>query len=185
MDARHSRSGGHRRRVAAGTLALCLVAPAGYAGSGPTPQRPQAGAAGRDPDMQEIRGYRLTMGAVQQFVAASQAVTASPAVKTCMDKSRPGNAPTLTEGERRIAACPGATALLQSHGLKPREYLLLMTHVVGDVTAVAMKRAGNISSYPDTLSPENAAFVEQNFDKLQAMLGQLGGATSSRPRRRS
>ena len=38
---------------------------------------------------------------------------------------------------------------------------------------VGMKKAGNIKEYPSSISPENAAFIEQNYDKLQGMLAPL------------
>jgi len=39
-----------------------------------------------------------------------------------------------------------------------------------DFIAVGIKRHGRAKEYPATISPENAAFIDQNFDKLQAMM---------------
>jgi hypothetical protein len=42
--------------------------------------------------------------------------------------------------------------------------------LIGGTMAVGMKKQGAIAEYPATLSPQNAAFLEQNFDRLQALL---------------
>lgn len=34
---------------------------------------------------------------------------------------------------------------------------------------------GALKTYPPSTSPENAAFIEQNYDKLQALLDQMNG----------
>ena len=42
--------------------------------------------------------------------------------------------------------------------------------IMADFLVVGMKKQGTIKEYPPSILPENAAFIEQNFDKLSAML---------------
>lgn len=42
-----------------------------------------------------------------------------------------------------------------------------------DYIAVGMKRQGTLKQYPATISPENAALIDQNFDKLQTMMAPM------------
>lgn len=135
----------------------------------------QSRSKANDPDLKEIRAYRLNMDVVQRYVHAYQMVGTDAAAKKCFEKSPPGNAASLNEGEKQINACPAAVALLNSAGMKPREFLIVTAALIGDVMAVGMKKNGTIKEYPDVISPENAAFLEQNFDKIQKMLAPLTG----------
>lgn len=126
-----------------------------------------------DPDLKEIRDYRLSMDVLQKYVAAAKATTADPAVAKCFGNESPGDAKTLDLGEKRINGCLPAVADLKGAGLKPREFLIITAALIGDVMAVGMKKSGTIQQYPPSISPENAAFVEQNYDKIQAMLNSL------------
>jgi uncharacterized membrane protein YukC len=46
--------------------------------------------------------------------------------------------------------------------------------LLNDVMIVGMKKQGLIKEYPsDAITAENAAFVEQNYDKLQQALAPL------------
>jgi len=122
------------------------------------------------PDLKEIRDYRLNMDVIQRFVQSFKAINADAAAKKCFDNNAPGNAPSIDAGEKLIAGCPPALADLKSAGLKPREFLIITAALLGDFMAVGMKKSGTIKEYPDSISPENAAFVEQHYDQLQKML---------------
>jgi len=102
-------------------------------------------------------------------------VSADPGAKKCFENNAPGNAPTLDAGEKIINACPAAVADLKAAGIKPREFLIITGALIGDGMAVGMKKSGTIKQYPPSVSPENAAFVEQNFDKIQAIIKPLNG----------
>jgi hypothetical protein len=135
----------------------------------------QSKAKKDDPDLKEIRDYRLSMDVVERYVRAVKGATSDSAAKKCFDNNSPGNAPNLDAGEKIINACPAAVADLKTAGIKPREFLIVTAALIGDVMAVGMKKAGTIKEYPSSISPENAAFVEQNFDKLQGMLAAFNG----------
>jgi hypothetical protein len=128
-----------------------------------------------DPDVKEMRDYRLTMDNIGRYMNSFKIVTNDAVAKKCFENNPPGNAPTLDAGEKIINACPAAVADLNKAGIKPREFLIMTGALIGDFMAVGMKKNGTIKQYPDSISPENAAFIEQNFDKLQAMLAPMTG----------
>jgi hypothetical protein len=134
---------------------------------------PQSAKRTDSPDMKEIRDYRLTMDNIQKFIAAFKVISKDEAVKKCEAANNAGNATTLDLGQKQLESCPAAVADLTSQGLKPREFLLLTANVMGNFMAVGMKRAGQIKEYPAAISPENAAFVEKNFDKLKSIMEPL------------
>jgi len=121
------------------------------------------------PDLKEVRDYRLNMDVVQRFAQSFKTMNAN-AAKKCFDNDAPGNAPSIDAGEKLIMACPAAMADLKKAGLKPREFLVVTASLLGGFMAVGMKKSGAIKEYPDSVSPENAAFIEQNYDKLQKVL---------------
>lgn len=137
---------------------------------------PQATAAKKtpanDPDMKEIKEYRLSIEGIQKYVAAFKALVADTSA-VCLKEAPPGNAKTLAEGEKILAGCGHAAADISGAGLKPREFLVITGTLMGDIMAVGMKRQGIIKEYPEIVSAENANFVEQNFDKIQALLAPL------------
>ena len=133
----------------------------------------QSHAKKDDPDLKEIRDFRLSMDIVERYVRAFKIATADAGAKKCFDNNPPGNAPTLDAGEKIVNACPPAVADLKTAGLKPREFLIVTAALIGDIMAVGMKKQGTIKEYPSSISPENAAFIEQNYDKLQTMLAPL------------
>jgi hypothetical protein len=149
-------------------IGIATVLAAAFLGAAPqSAKRPDS------PDMKEIRDYRLSMDNIQKFVAALKVISKDEAVKKCGAANNAGNATTLDLGQKQLESCPAAVADLTAQGLKPREFLLLTANVMGDFMAVGMKRTGQIKEYPSSISPENAAFVEQNFDKLKSMIEPL------------
>jgi hypothetical protein len=129
------------------------------------------------PDIKEIRDYRLNMDVIQRYIKAFKIASTDPGAKKCFDNNPPGNAPTLDAGEKIMNTCPPAIADLKTAGIKPREFLIVTAALIGDFMAVGMKKSGTIKQYPSSISPENAAFIEQNYEKLQSMLEPLTGDT--------
>jgi hypothetical protein len=126
-----------------------------------------------DPDLREIRDYRLSMDAIQRYVASYKAMMGDAKAQACFKDSPPGNAPTLDKGEKMFNDCAPAVADIKGAGMKPREFLVLTAQLIGDMMAVELKKAGTIKAYPETVSPENAAFLEQNYDKVKALLAPM------------
>jgi len=146
-------------------IAVILLS-AGFAAAQPR------GNATNDPDLKEIRDYRLNMDIVQKYIRVAKAATADPAAKKCFDNNPPTS---LNAGEKMITACPPFAAHLSAAGVKPREFLIITAALIGDYVAVGMKKKGTIKEYPPSISPANAAFIEQNYDKLQTLLAPLTG----------
>ena len=130
----------------------------------------QSAKRAESPDGKEIRDYRLNMDVIQKYLAAFKLMSDDAASKKCFDHNAPGNAPTLDAGEKLIGACPPAAAILKNAGLKPREFMVVTGALFADFIAVGMKRQGTLKQYPPTISPENAALIDQNFDRLQTMI---------------
>ncbi len=126
------------------------------------------------PDLVEARNYTLTMDKVQKLIAAFDAVNkltaANPALKAKMDAD---SGPNLTIDQRARSIdtnYPQVAAAIHAQSLTTREFIVVSIAFINDVTFVGMKRSGMIKDYPpSSVTPENAAFVEANFDKLQQM----------------
>jgi len=150
------------------TLTLLALAAAAVAS-------PQARKRANDPDMREIRDYRLSLDKIQHYIDASKAMQKDPAAAACFKDKPPGNQATIDLGQKQIEGCPAAVADLKAAGLTPREFLVLTGSLIGSVFAMEMKRQGTIKQYPDSVSPENAAFLDQNYEKIKAMVAPLMG----------
>jgi hypothetical protein len=131
-----------------------------------------------NPDLAEARKYTLTMDKVQKLVAAFDAVNkltaADPALKAKMDAD---SGPNLTIDQRAKnidASFPQVATAIHAQSLTTREFIIVSIAFINDVTFVGMKKQGMIKDYPpNSVTPENAAFVEANFDKLQQMSQKL------------
>lgn len=165
------------KRIAYVGLALVLASAwlAAAAPQAPSPRR----TAENDPDLKEMRDYRLSMDNIQKYVAAYKALASDPSA-SCLNDHPPGNAKTLAEGDKIIASCGRAASDISGVGLKPHDFLVMTGALLGDLMAVGMKKEGTIKAYPATISPENAAFLEQNYDKIQALLAPLMGESKGK-----
>ena len=155
-------------------LALSLIAVTGSAASAAA-QRP----VDSNPDVVEIRHYQLTMGKIDNFVAATAALKKLADTDPSLNKQM--NADKDDETISQKAAdwdlhFPQAAVVVRAHGLSTREYIVITMALINDVMVVGMKKQGAIKDYPpNAITPENAAFVEQNYDALQQKLGPLMG----------
>jgi hypothetical protein len=154
------------------TLTLLAVAASALAS-------PQAKKRADDPDYREIRDYRLSLDKIQKYIDASKTMQKDSAAATCFKDKPPGNQSSIDLGQKQIEACPAAVADLKAAGLTPREFLVLTGSLIGNVFAMEMKRQGTIKQYPESVSPENAAFLDQNYDKIKAMVAPLMGQGGS------
>ena len=124
------------------------------------------------PDMLEMRNYRLSMDKVDKFAAASQSLVAlsksNPAIRTAI----PGGAKNLDEGAKLMESqSPAVAAAIQKAGMSVREYLLTSITLLTTRMVVGMKKQGQkLDQLPGTVSPENVAFVEQNYPKIEKLL---------------
>jgi len=129
-------------------------------------------------DLAEARQYRLTMEKVQQFVATTVALhklrESDPDLKKRMDAEKSDNETMSQEASDLEQHFPQVAELVRKQGITPREYIVMFVALISDVSMVGMKRQGEIKEYPpDSITPENAAFIEQNYDKLTQALSVL------------
>jgi hypothetical protein len=147
---------------------------------------PQAGKSNdNDPDVVEIRHYRLTLDKVEKAVNATEEfnkiVASDPALKKRVDASDDQDK-TIDEKARSFETkFPEAMAVLHRQGLSAREYVVVSLALLNDMLVVGMKKQGSIKEYPaNMITSENAAFVEQNYDKLTALAEKMSPPDSSR-----
>jgi hypothetical protein len=159
-----------RRLAACLAFAIAVVVPA------------CAQSAGSDPDLSEVRSYPLTMDKVEKLAAAIDALNqleaTDPALKSKMDVD-PDDDPTISGKVRSLdTRFPEAADVVHRNGLTSREYVVVSLAFVNDVAFVAMKRQGSLQAYPSgSITPENAAFVEANYDKLQQLSREISGSS--------
>ncbi|MGA7353502.1 MAG: hypothetical protein WBX06_20235 [Acidobacteriaceae bacterium] len=153
-------------------LRIVLLASLAVLALAPVLRAAPQSARDNNPDLIEVRKYTLTMPKIENLAAATDAinkmVAADPSLKQKMDAGA-DNDKTLDQKVRNIDTnFPQVAAILHSHGLSTREYLLVTLAFINDVSFVGMKKSGVIKDYPpNSITPENAAFVEANYDKLQ------------------
>lgn len=130
-----------------------------------------------DPDLVEIRQYRLTMDKLEKAASASQQMNSlmagNPDLKKRVDAE--DDDATIDQKARRFDTMfPEAAAVVRRNGLSTREYIVVSLAFMNDYMVVGMKKQGSIKEYPPNLiTTENAAFVEQNFDKLKAIADKM------------
>jgi hypothetical protein len=131
---------------------------------------------GTPADDKEMRDYRLTMDKAQKYVAALTAIQADAKSTQCPKELKKNDlkaAPTLDAFEKKFTSCPGAVAHVKEAGLAPREIMIMSTVLLGGAMLAGVKKAGQLKEYPAFISPENAAFLEKNAEKLGPMLEPL------------
>lgn len=139
---------------------------------GPPPEQPQ-----NNPELAEIRNYRLTMPKIDKYAAVTDGMSSllqahpemEKALESGNDSAEPKNiAETVTQFETKF---PQGVALIKKQGMTTREYVVLSFALLNDVMIVGMKKGGQLKAYPpNSITPENSTFVEQKYDKLNKIL---------------
>jgi hypothetical protein len=131
-----------------------------------------------NPEVVAIRQYRLTMDKIDKLVAAMGAVNKLVASDPGLRKRLEGGSDNDQSIDQKVrsfdTSFPQLTAVVHSNGLTTREYVMVSLAFLNDVMVVGMKKQGLVKEYPaNTITPENAAFVEQNYDKLRQISEKL------------
>jgi hypothetical protein len=139
---------------------------------------PLPGSKGdNDPDTVEVRQYRLTMDKAEKAATATQEfyqlVASNPALKAQVDAEDEDKS--ISEKVKTYETrFPQAIPILRRNGLATREYIVVCLAMLNDIMIVGMKKQGSIKDYPaGSITPENAAFVEANYDKLTALAAKM------------
>jgi len=132
----------------------------------------QAHPGDNNPDLIEARKYTLTMDKIEKLAAATEDVNkllaANPALKSKVDAGSADNMTIDQKAKYFDASFPQIADAIHTHSLTTREFIVISIAFINDVSFVGMKKQGMIKEYPpNSVTPENAAFVEANFDKLQ------------------
>jgi hypothetical protein len=157
-----------------GLVGLLILAGAStlMMGQGAPPEQRQ-----NDPELAEIRNYRLTMPKIDKYAAITDGmaglVQAHPELEKALESTHDSNEPkNIAETVRQFETkFPQGVALIKKQGMTTREYVVLSFALLNDVMIVGMKKSGQLKAYPaNSITSENNSFVEQNFDKLNKIL---------------
>lgn len=166
--------------LAAAAMAVAQQAPSQRAEDSPSRSQARADGDSRnsapsEADSNEYKNYRLNMNNVTQYVTATKAILKvmndNPSLKKELESQR--DVPTIDEAVKTTEKYPEVTAAIESSGLTTRDYVVISGTLTGVTMAVGMKKQGQIKAYPTTILPENVAFVEKNYDKLNTMMKTL------------
>jgi hypothetical protein len=145
-----------------------------------------AGQGDNNPDVIEIRHYKLTMDVAQKTAAAmqkiNQLIATNPSMNGAIGATSDDTAskPLTQQAQNIDAKFPQIAAVIHANGLGTREFLVAVGAFINDVGWVSMKKGGAVKAYPPgMITPENAALVEANWDAFQAL-----GAKMSPPETR-
>jgi len=164
----------HRRLAVllAFVLAAALPAPA---------QAVTPAAYNADPDLAEVRSFPLSMDNVEKLSATINALdqleAADPNLKSKMDADFSDDQTIDAKVQSLDTRFPEAADVVHRNGLTSREYVVVSLAFLNDLAFVSMKREGAIESYPaGSITPENAAFVEANYGKLEQLSQKISGS---------
>jgi hypothetical protein len=149
----------------------------GFAGS-VAAQQGKKGAQASDPDQVEMTGFHLNLDNLERFAAASKGMMKYPKEKQSLQDamSDSADARTISGMVRTVEKYPALAREIKSAGLTVRDYSVMSGTLVTTAMAVGMRKQGILPQIPPTVSAENAAFVEKNYDKIDALMKSLRSA---------
>lgn len=128
-----------------------------------------------DPDEQEVIKFRLTTDNFNKFSAASTALMklthSDPKLREQISDEQQGK--TLAQSVSAIERHPNVVAAIRGAGMSTHDYIVMTATLVTSGMVVGMKRDGTIKEIPAMVSAENAAFVDQNYDKIKELLTRM------------
>jgi hypothetical protein len=128
-----------------------------------------------DPDEQEATNFRLTTDNFNKFTASSSALMKvthdDPKLREKVAEEQNGK--TIAQAVAAMDKYPSVVAAIRSGGLSVHDYIVMTSTVVSTVMVVGMKKQGTIKEIPSMVSADNAAFVDQNYDKISALLKKM------------
>jgi hypothetical protein len=179
------RSMGHfTKLVSVAAATLLLFSTLGLAQTSPS----QSGQP-ETPDGKEIRTFRLTKTKLDKYEVAANGVAKllhdHPELKKSMNMqlAAPGgkNNSQIDQGVINLEMHPELANAVKESGLSSREYVVMSITLVNTMMLVALKRGKMITEYPASISPQNAGFVERNYDRVSAIMASLMGSTGEIP----
>ena len=177
---------GHFTRLVSVAAATLLLFNALAFAQAPPPESAQP----ESPDAKEVRTFRLNTAKVDQYDVATKGVAKvlrdHPEVKKKMDEGSAAPADPADKGEnmidrsvKNLEAFPEVASAVKDSGLSVREYVVMTVTLMNSMMMVALKKQGMIQEYPPNISRQNAAFLEQNYDRvshiMEPLMSGMGG----------
>jgi hypothetical protein len=134
----------------------------------------------------EVKNFVLTADKLDKYADAVKAIRKvqkdDPALKKQMDDDNSKNpSNTIAGSVATIEKYPPVVNALKSAGLAPRDFVVMTYTLINSAAAVHMKRAGAIKEYPDSVLPDNAAFVEKNYDRISKIFNSASDSSENAP----
>jgi hypothetical protein len=149
-------------------LALCVLLNVGVAAAAQT----QDDKASAEAEKREVKNLALTTDKLDKYDAAVKAVHRvqkdNPTLKKQMDDDdsrNPSN--TIAGSVATIEKYPPIAKAIKDAALSPRDFVVMTYTLINSAAAVQMKKAGTIKEYPDSVLPENVAFVDKNYERIK------------------
>jgi hypothetical protein len=134
----------------------------------------------------EVKNFVLTADKLDKYAEAVKAIRKvqkdDPALKKQMDDDNSKNpSNTIAGSVATIEKYPPVVNALKSAGLTPRDFFVMTYTLINSAAAVHMKKAGAITEYPDSVLPDNAAFVEKNYDRISKIFNSASDSPENAP----
>ena len=134
----------------------------------------------------EVKNFVLTSDKLDEYAAAVKGIRKvqndNPALKKQMDDDNSKNpSNTIAGSVATIEKYPPVVNVLKSAALSPRDFVVMTYTLINSAAAVHMKRAGAIKDYPDSVLPDNAAFVEKNYDRISKIFNSASDSSENAP----
>jgi hypothetical protein len=149
-------------------LALGVLLSVGIAAAAQTQDDKDSAEA----EKKEVKNFVLTTDKLDKYEAAVKAVHKvqkdNPSLKKQMDDDdsrNPSN--TIAGSVATIEKYPPTAKAIKDAGLSPRDFVVMTYTLINSAAAVQMKKAETIKEYPDSVLPENAAFVDKNYERIK------------------
>jgi hypothetical protein len=150
---------------------------------------PSSSGQEETPDAKEVRTFRLTTAKLDKYEGAAKGVAKvlhdHPEVKKKMaeQSAAPGEKDEreIDRSAKDVEAVPEISNAVKDSGLSVREYVVMSRTLLNSMMLVALKKQGLIQEYPPTISRDNAAFLEQNFDRVSELMMPLMSESGGMP----
>jgi len=134
----------------------------------------------------EVKNFVLTADKLDKYGDAVKAIRKvqkdDPALKKQMDDDNSKNpSNTIAGSVATIEKYPPVVNVLKSAGLAPRDFVVMTYTLINSAAAVHMKKVGAIKEYPDSVLPDNAAFVEKNYDRISKIFNSGSDSSENAP----
>jgi hypothetical protein len=134
----------------------------------------------------EVKNFVLTSDKLDKYAEAVKAIRKvqkdDPALKKQMDDDNSKNpSNTISGSVATIEKYPPVVSALKNAGLSPRDFVVMTYTLINSAAAVHMKKAGAIKDYPDSVLPDNAAFVEKNYDRISKIFNSASDPSDNAP----